>query len=307
MGHGVKIKSPRIAKLKVHSPKALHTAAAARKTSVHTSSKAHLSYRYGLPSNKKKVIPGAFWTHPKNNLTNKAKLFGNPGGLMPAPHLTKSVVGLTVAAGALGIVIGKPEILSWVINNAGSFGNNLGIALIPLGMVIGGGKGSSDGPKKPSGDKGDPAKDADVSKSAKETLAKLGDISAVRTLIEVLRDDPKAGVRKRALEALSKFGNDAEIDALKKDLKAKILVNRERHILAFASAIKKAEAKYVKSGKIISPGEIADWAAGFYNEGLPKEKRLTELTFRSYLVDPNNRVYLFMRMIYRSPAVRTSP
>jgi len=142
MGRSVKIRSPHIAGARVHSPQARYTAVP--KISIKIPPQARLSYRYGLPRTQPKITPGTFGTTPTQGLVGQARLLGQPEDLLPGPHLSKSVLGITAAVGALSVLLAKPEILSWMTNENGSYGNLLGFALLPvLGMVMGGKKDPS--------------------------------------------------------------------------------------------------------------------------------------------------------------------
>jgi len=145
MGRPIKIRSPRIAGAKVHSPQARYTAVP--KISIKIPPQAGFSYRYGLPRTQPKITLGTFGTTPTQGLTGQARLFGKPKDLMQGSHFTKSLVGLTAAAGALTFVLENPTILSGLANEIGSYGQFLGLTLFPvLGMVIGrGGKAGKDG------------------------------------------------------------------------------------------------------------------------------------------------------------------
>jgi len=114
MGHGVKIRSPRIANVKVYSPKAIHIAAVA-KTSIKTSPKTRFSYRYGLPR-KQKIISGNFGAHPTKSLNLQAKLFGEPKDLNPSKKsLPSHLSNLAVITPGFGapMMIGM-GLMSWL-------------------------------------------------------------------------------------------------------------------------------------------------------------------------------------------------
>jgi len=84
MGHVPKIRSPLISNVKVHSPKALHIAAAA-KTSANLRPEVYYSTRYGA---KQKPIFGNLRATATQALTNRARAFGEAGDLVPVENIT---------------------------------------------------------------------------------------------------------------------------------------------------------------------------------------------------------------------------
>jgi len=99
MGRAIKIRSPRIAGAKVHSPQARYTAVP--KISIKIPPQASFSYRYGLPRTSPKITPRTFGTTPTQGLTGQARLFGKPGNMIPEKGTTpvSSAVREMVAGG----------------------------------------------------------------------------------------------------------------------------------------------------------------------------------------------------------------